>query len=176
MSEERKPRADAKLKNLSEERQDQIWEYARTHTLAQIREWLAEDGLAVSIAALSGFLSWYGSRLQRIKNENAVEAALEDLKKDNPELSEEQLFKTGNFFFGRLAIEQQDAKTWKRTQDLVLKREQLDLDRSRFQRETCAKFIEWAENEQAKQIAAGTGTNSEKIERLGALMFGEDWK
>ena len=53
---------------------------------------------------------------------------------------------------------------------------QLSLDQQKFQRETCELFLKWAEDERAKAIASGASSNSEKISRLGELMFGEDWK
>ena len=37
-------------------------------------------------------------------------------------------------------------------------------------------FIQWAANEQAKTIATSSGNNTDKIEQLGKLMFGEDFQ
>ena len=45
-----------------------------------------------------------------------------------------------------------------------------------FEVETASHIIiTWAEDERAKAIAAGAASNDEKIQRLGQLMFGEDW-
>lgn len=53
--------------------------------------------------------------------------------------------------------------------------EALGLEKAKFQRSTCELFLQWAANEEAKAIAAGGESNSEKISRLGQLMFGEEW-
>jgi hypothetical protein len=53
----------------------------------------------------------------------------------------------------------------------------LKLEEAKFQRLTCAKFIDWAKNEAALKIVTDTvKTNSQKIAELGPMMFGELWK
>jgi hypothetical protein len=37
-------------------------------------------------------------------------------------------------------------------------------------------FIQWFEDQRAKDVLEGEWSNAEKIEQLGALMFGEDWR
>ena len=59
---------------------------------------------------------------------------------------------------------------------LKQKDEELGLAREKFRRETCELFIKWAADQRAVELAAGSGDNSAKIERLGQIMFGEDWK
>lgn len=52
----------------------------------------------------------------------------------------------------------------------------LDIARKRFQRETCALFVKWHEDQRASEIAAAPGVAAaDKIERLGQLIFKEDW-
>ena len=50
------------------------------------------------------------------------------------------------------------------------------LKEQKFMRETCSLFVKWAADKRASEIANSTATNADKIERLGQLMFGEDWK
>jgi hypothetical protein len=78
MSDEPKPKSNAVLKNLPEDRQEQIFEWCekpndqdalgnvipRTGGLAFARKQLAEDGLKVSLDSLSEFRRWYGARLR----------------------------------------------------------------------------------------------------------------
>lgn len=52
----------------------------------------------------------------------------------------------------------------------------LELERKKFQRSTPEMFLKWAEDERARGILALAINNDEKTERLGQLMFGEDWK
>jgi hypothetical protein len=176
MSATRKPRSDAKLKTLSPQRQEHIAEYARDHKLEDVKAWLAEDGVKTSVGALSEFLSWWALKQQLTRNESTVESVLEQLKTFRPDLTEGQLFAAGQAFFSAMAIEQRDAKTWKRTQDLKFKRELMDLELEKFRRETCEMFIDWYANKQASEIAAGGASRSEKIDRLYQLMFGEERK
>lgn len=61
-----------------------------------------------------------------------------------------------------------------KTRQLDLKSEEVSLARKKFQRETCKLHLEWSENERAKAIAAGSGSQEEKIEALGRAMF-DDW-
>ncbi|HSU57009.1 MAG TPA: hypothetical protein VLT36_23400, partial [Candidatus Dormibacteraeota bacterium] len=61
-----KPRADSKLKTLPEERQADIAEHARDHTLAETIEWLSAHGIKLASSTLSEFLSWYHMKSQLI--------------------------------------------------------------------------------------------------------------
>jgi hypothetical protein len=177
MSATKKPRADSKLKTLPEDRQAAIYEFAMGgKTLAETVKWLADDGLKTSSAALSGFLSWYGLQRQLEQNESTVEQALEDLKKNDPSLSQAQLDKAGNFFFSALAIQEKDSLMWKRTKDAQTKQDVVRQNEIKLQRDTCELFLKWIASEEAKKIASSSSSNSDKIERLGELMFGEDWK
>ncbi len=54
--------------------------------------------------------------------------------------------------------------------------EALELDKQKFRRETCGLFLEWREDERARSIADGPGSNAEKIEALGRAMFGPLWE
>lgn len=175
MSADKKPRADSKLKTLPEERQAVIAEYALGHSLAETVAWLREDGLVTSGAALSEFLSWHRLSHQLKRNESTVAQLLSHLRQERG-MSDEELQKAGQAFFSALAIEQQDSKAWFLSQQTALKKEQLNLDRQKFQRETCSLFLKWSEDRKAREIAVSGATQTEKIERLGQLMFGEDWK
>jgi hypothetical protein len=57
-----------------------------------------------------------------------------------------------------------------------VQRGRLALDRQRFRRQTCELFIQWFEDQRAKDVLEGEWSNAEKIEQLGRQMFGEDWR
>lgn len=172
----RKPRCDAHLKTLSPARQEAIIEYMTSHKPAEVVAWLREDGIQTSTGALSYFWSWWHLQAQLAKNTSTVETLLQSLQSTRPDWTPEQVQQAGQAFFSALAMEQQDVKGWFLTQQVELKRGQLLLDRQKFQRETAELFLKWSEDKRAKEITAGTGTNADKIERLGQLMFGEGWK
>ena len=60
--------------------------------------------------------------------------------------------------------------------DQDIKKSELSLSERKFQRETCDLFLKWQEDQRAREIAAGGGTHSEKIEALGRAMFGDTWE
>lgn len=88
--------------------------------------------------------------------------ALNEAMKEDKDLSVEKLFD-----LTRLMIAARKEET---------RKEVVGLDRARFQRETCGLFLKWAEDQRAKDIANGSDSNASKIERLGQLMFGEEWQ
>lgn len=175
MSATKKARGDSKLKTLPPDRQATIAEYASGHTLADTVGWLRADGFTTSISALSEFLSWRRLAEQLRENESTVSQVLADLKESDAGLSEEALEKAGQMFFSALAIQQQDSLTWKRAQDAKTRLELVRQSTLRLKRETCELFLTWWEDKRAREIASGGSTNAEKIERLGKLMFGEDF-
>jgi len=57
-----------------------------------------------------------------------------------------------------------------------LKEGKLEIDRKRFQRDTCALFIKYVADQKAVEIAASPSIGNEaKIEMIGKHLFGEDW-
>ena len=59
----------------------------------------------------------------------------------------------------------------------AIQKEQLELSRAKFERDTARLFIKWAQNRDALSIAADKRIGSdEKTERLGRLMFGDLWE
>lgn len=59
---------------------------------------------------------------------------------------------------------------------LKLKRKQIDLDERRFNVRTCELFVKWYNDRKVKDIIESRSSNSEKIEKLGQQIFGEDWQ
>lgn len=55
-------------------------------------------------------------------------------------------------------------------------REELEMARQKFQRETVGIALKILADERAKQIEVGTGTNEQKIELMGKHIFGDLWK
>jgi len=60
--------------------------------------------------------------------------------------------------------------------DLERRHQELDLSRDKFQRETCELFIKWSADQRAREITESPSSNSDKIESLGAMMFGDLWR
>lgn len=187
-----KARSDSKLKNLPEERQEQIIAWTREPKsettpggLQHAREQLAADGVKVSLRALSEFVSWW--RLEeRFSSASERAQQFEARLLQNPDFSPERAREAGQALFTMEAMEAGDAQTFVSLESLALaqrsaktkfelEREKLDVSKKRLQLVTCEKFLEWFKDERARQIADGSGTNAQKIEALGQAMFGEDW-
>jgi len=173
MSTEKKSRSDAKLKTLPPDRQAAIADYARDHSLSDTLKWLREDGLQTSSGALSLFLSWYRLQQRLAVNESTVSSLLEDLKRNDPTLTLEQLEQAGQAFFSKLAIEQEDSLTWKRIQDAKLKLGLLQLNREKFAAQTCELFLKWYGDKRAKEIADSNLSNADKIAALRQTYFAD---
>jgi hypothetical protein len=175
MSATRKPRGDAKLKTLPEARQEQIAEMLAQKTLAEVKKELAADGLETSSQALSQFWSWWQLKQTLSEAESMTDELVERLKEAHPQISEGQLFTRGQIIFEALALQQKSTKDWKRVQDVKHRRQLVELEREKFQRETCELFLKWAADRRAQEIAVSGGlAQSEKIQKLRQLMFPED--
>ena len=184
----RKPRADASLKTLPEERQAEIIEYMRSHKLADTRAWLTEQGITASIGALSGFWSWWNLDV-RLKHQMKEAATIADELKSvlgtlpQLNLSEEQLNLVAQTAFEVDAVKREDFDQFvalrqlrQKDRRLALDREEHGLSLQKFQRDTCELFLKWAEDQRAKEVLASSSSNAEKIEQLGSLMFGDLWQ
>lgn len=177
MNAPKKPRSDSPLRSLPEDVQAEVIGWLKEKSQAEVRRLVkSAHGFEPSDAALSGFWSWYHVRRQLARNESTAQALVAELAQENPDISPEKLQEAGQAFFSALAVEQQDAIAWAAAQKIGIARQQLALDREKFQRETCALFLKWAEDQRAQAIAQGSAPNAQKIEQLGQLMFGEDWK
>ncbi len=59
----------------------------------------------------------------------------------------------------------------------AIQKEQLELSRAKFERDTARLFVKWAQNKDALALATDKRLGSdEKTERLGRLMFGDLWE
>lgn len=108
-------------------------------------------------------------------NEQTVDSVLAAEREANPDITQEQLDRIGLKLFTTLSIRRRDTKSFVSLQRSQKERESLKLDQARFRRETCELFLQWAADQRARDIAASPTSNAEKIQQLGALMFGEDW-
>ena len=182
------------LKTLPEERQAAIIEHMREHKLGETVTWLRDDGLVTSSAALSGFWSWWHLQQQFQEDESTTDTLLQQLKKEMPGISEEQLDDLGQRTFSLLSIRRQDLKGFVKVRGARFKaqidaeklklaqqaearrQEELELQRKKWMRETTALYLEWRKNKRANEIAESTSLNQpQKIEALGKQMFGELW-
>ena len=115
-----KPRRDAKLKTLPDDRQAQIFEFARDHSLVQTVQWLAERQIKTSISAVSQFLRWYRVKRDLARSESELQRQLVDLVRKDP--SAYHLHNLGQRLFDIDAIMKQDPHAWYRSQMIGFRR------------------------------------------------------
>jgi hypothetical protein len=172
----RKTRADSKLKILPPKRREAIAEHGGAHTLAETQAWLKADGIVVSQNCLSEFLAWHALEMRIQRREEAVHSITENFRKRHPEVSDAELFDIGQRTFSEIALAEEDAKAWTKVQEVALKKTAEERATAIFQRDTCAAVIKWCADERARDIAASSLGNEEKIEALGPVLFGDNWK
>lgn len=120
----RKPRADSFYDTLPPATQQTIAEHALKHTLEETLAWHQSGGMAGgSVTALSRWLAGWRLREQMDRNASIVQQALDDAKRNNPEITQDQLFSLGQSLFSGMAIEQQDPQIWLATQRLELEKQ-----------------------------------------------------
>ena len=59
---------------------------------------------------------------------------------------------------------------------LDVKKEEVELTRAKFQRETCELFLKWSADQKAREVTGSNLSYADKIEQLGQTMFGDSWK
>ena len=199
----RKPRSDSKLLNLPHHQQDRIVAWLLDEGLSYVdtKEQINLDfGVETSEAALGTFWERVCAPRQFARVAEASEAApaLAEGLENNFAATTEAYVRQHYFVLlasrypdpevvaifakqiadlekTKLGYKQLELDRQKHEETNRVKEETLALSQTRFRRDTCKLFLEWANNERAKEIAGSGATNAEKIEALGQAMFGEDW-
>jgi hypothetical protein len=185
----RKRRTDSVLGMLPEERQAQIAEHAHGHTLEETRQWLAEDGVKTSRAALSLWLSDFRLRQTFRLAEGDAITFIDLLRKKRPGLSESELTGWANEFFQMQAVKLGDPRTFlqfatarhnaemdrlnfeQRERGLKQREEALKLEREKFEFDAAGACL--AKLPELKTIAANPKlSQSAKIAAIRERLFG----
>jgi hypothetical protein len=193
----RKTRSDSVLDGLPENQRAAIerWLVDENLSLKDARERVFQDfGVRCSPTAFSQFAARcrQSRMLRQIAESSSAAKAVTDQFRNDPDTSFEALLGlVGQAAFEmKMSGKQLDLGTLKDlaeimalglkvktdTKKIQQKDQQLNLAERKFRRDTAELFVKWAEDKRAKEIITAGVSNSEKIERLGELMFGEDWK
>lgn len=178
-----KPRSDSRLKTLPEERQRGIVELLRKKSLAEVRKELRADGIETSCTSLSEFFSWWQLKEQFRELEGDTETMLGLLKKQRPELSEDELARYGNSVFQLKAIKLQDVESYTRLMSarhravmdwkkLDLRKEELRLQREKFEFDAAKAAL--ARLPELRVISQNRSLDQNaKIEQVRLKLFGQ---
>lgn len=176
-----KTKSNAVLLNLPEEQQAKLADWLLGGMPYHEAKVLVEKEFGVQLKSLSAFVRFWREvcavhllakrqRLGTTADARAEQARLEPGKFDAATLDalKQKAYELAE-------SPNAEPKEIKAVMGLLLKAQELALDRDRFKRETCELFIKWCADQEAKTIATSTASNADKIEQLGKKMFGEDW-
>jgi len=158
-----KARSDSKLKNLPEERQEQIIAWAKTPKsetctggFAYALEQLAADGLKVSLRSLSEFYSWWELKQDFSDADTLGKFAADQMKAFDPaNAAKAEAF--GQFIFTGAAVRQKDPATF-----VAMQRLKLDKDSAK------TRFA--LEEQKLKLAGRRVAVLEKKLERAGQIV------
>jgi hypothetical protein len=171
----RKTRPDAAWMRLPPEAQKELASELDRKTLAEARAWLAEKhGVRMSPSALSRFYSWFHvTRTIQDSRDIASQIGAQLKAFGGGDLDDDRVNKVTQRAFELMALRRQDPKLFCNMRRLRQNDTRLELDRARFQRDTCQLFLRWYADRRAGEIAQSGSTNADKIGALRQLMFGD---
>lgn len=161
---EKKPRADAKLKNLSDQQQEDLWrclhpsegEDRKPMTLEEAQgEVPLRYGFTVSLSALSEWRSWYALKRRTESTLSRIDQAQEELRKADPNVSAEKLEQLGQMIFTAESIEGGQVKAFVALMRERSRREELEINKRKL-----ALLEDAARQAKAKLEAAMTAAKS----------------
>lgn len=191
MSAREKPRGDAKLKRLPEERQAALFDYLEHHTQEETLAWLKEDGVSTSKRALSEFYAWYSLQQQFAEDEATTDSLLQELKREVPEIKDEELDALGQRTFSLLSLRRQDLGGFLKVRGARFKglveleklklrqqaeerhQQEFRFEREKWVQESCHKILVAATDERTRQIVEMQVPNAEKLKLLRAHWFAD---
>ncbi len=180
----RKTRADSVLGTLPEERQAEIAEFARAHSLDETCAWLKEDGVKLGRTALSLWLSSYCLRAQFKLADHDTIQFIELLRTRRPDLPESELQQWGAEFFQMQALKAGDSETFlafasartKAKQEaakLELQQKQYGLDREKFEMQFADALRKALTDERLRGLLEKKAGNAEIIAHLRQTYFSD---
>lgn len=153
----------------------------RTHELAQVATQLAKAGGSTLAEGAAAILA--GKVMDVLEGIEQLVVVSEDGAPESPEEAKRRLETVASAIDSLTLAVTRLRKGDHSAENLRLLRERLaqsaealELERSKFQRQTCELFLKWHDNHRARNIVDGPGTSEEKIEKLGQAMFGDLWK
>ena len=152
------------MKTLPEDRQAEIAEYARDHTIVDTVQWLSANGVQTSTGPVSLFLSWYAVKKQLTQNNSAVHEVLTELANQDPNMTTERLTELGQKFYLGLAIEKRDPRAWFLVQQITCRHNELQLQLQKYRDQIQARKDAIQRELDAAKSAGGL--SPETIERI----------
>lgn len=132
----RKPRADAVLKTLPADQQEQIFmrlQKPKDGTYQKVKSWLFQEwDINTSVGALQDFYSWYALRRRLEQTENITQDLVELLQGAEFGLDAQKVRELGNLIFITQATKENDTKAFVALAKLLLEQRKLDVSERRL--------------------------------------------
>jgi hypothetical protein len=144
----KKPRGDAKLKNLAPEKRKALYELLQQHTLDEVVVLLRSDGIHTGTRALSEFYSWYPLS-QHLEQASTFASSLRTQLAQDPRLKDKaaELAEFAQIAFEARAIQSQNSEEFLALKKTRLKEREVTLNESKHEK---ALREEKAKNDAAK--------------------------
>lgn len=160
---------------------DWVKQRGRIDRTRELARYAAEQSKANGATIADGAAAIASGQLLELLEavDEAVEGAAEDggsKVEDGGKLSPDALLKIAAAVSSLRTTEQNDQKLKLLGKRVQQREREVVLEEQKFQRSTCELFLKWQADQRALDVANGSSDNSEKIERLGQLMFGDTWK
>ncbi len=173
-SAQRKPRGNSSLMRLGPDHQHELFLYMEGdgkengHTYKDCIAWLGKLGVKSSNGQLSKWRSWYWMRLLFQDCHETTKSIVENERKGDPELTDEQLERQGNRTFNLVAIKTRNEQMWARQQTLALRKKAITATERKVELE-----IKKYEDQRAKTKEVESNpelTADEKQERVRQIL------
>ena len=150
---------------------------------AQAKKWLEGYGIKISKTALQGFYNSMDMRLRfaALQAAQSAETAKAELPADIEQATKDRIAQTmfemsflnlGENQKLQLIALQQNKEGMQG--NFALKKAKLDLDRERLNRLICKNFLDWFNDNKAREIATGDLNYDAKLDALYQTMFQQD--
>jgi hypothetical protein len=170
MNVHKKPRPEAVLKNLPQAKQCAIIDFldgtptSKPHSFSKTVAWLKADGIPTNKASLCFFRSWFLRRKKMEANAAAALHIVEECKDKGWIKTRKEEEEAAQIFFNRMAMDEEDPKTWALAQGVSLRRDRLELEERKL------KLLE-DRHAQTKEVVNNTQmTPEQKEERIRQIM------
>ncbi len=168
-------RADAKLKNLSQEMLDVLWRYRNPEddgeklTLeAVLVELKNTQGIEVSLSTLSEFYKWLRFKRRMESGRRVTDQVMEEMRKD-PSMTVDRMNEAAHFVFTHATLDDDDPQTYIALTKLKLEAEKVRNDARKIKLlEDKARAFDQAQ-EKIKQLRDAKGSVDETAQRNAIL-------
>ena len=156
--------------------QDWLRRHERIERTKELSRYAAEVSRANGASIADGAAAIASGKLLELLEAVDEAAADQEDEKKPKKLPGEILIAVANALGGLRTSEQNDVRLRQNDKRLKQTDERIALETAKYQRDTAGMALKVLNDERAKAIECGSGTNEQKLEAMGQHLFGELWK